>query len=167
MLISLHSCVDSTHTNCPVATREIFNFRHKETADPIIFVTHVLRVSNIYVDVSFHNTIKFFKSITLHIKLKTPSCRAGLQTSISIVDEIKENHMPYSFSIIFPPTTTTRSSGSKWTEITTAMMNTVVDNGKPWCGQGRGRPDVVMEKILCRLRGAANKEAMTKGWRHR
>jgi hypothetical protein len=38
----------------------------------------------LYVDVSFHNTTKFFKNITLHIKLKNPPHRAGLQTSIII-----------------------------------------------------------------------------------
>jgi hypothetical protein len=35
----------------------------------------------IYVDVSFHNIIKIFKNIILHIKLKNSSYRTGLQTS--------------------------------------------------------------------------------------
>jgi hypothetical protein len=26
MLISLHRCLDSTHTNCHVATRDVFNY---------------------------------------------------------------------------------------------------------------------------------------------
>jgi hypothetical protein len=34
-----------------------------------------------YVDVSFYITIKLFKNITLHIKLKTLSYRMGLQTT--------------------------------------------------------------------------------------
>jgi hypothetical protein len=35
----------------------------------------------LYVDFSFHNTTKFFKNITLHIKLENPPHRVGLQTS--------------------------------------------------------------------------------------
>jgi hypothetical protein len=35
----------------------------------------------LYVDVSFYNTTKFFKNITLHIKLKYLLHRTGLQTS--------------------------------------------------------------------------------------
>jgi hypothetical protein len=46
VLISLHSCLDSIHINCPAATRGVFNFLYKETVDPIIFVIHVLRLSN-------------------------------------------------------------------------------------------------------------------------
>jgi hypothetical protein len=46
VLISLHSCLDSTHTNCPTATHGAFNFLYKEIIDPIIYVIHVLRLSN-------------------------------------------------------------------------------------------------------------------------
>jgi hypothetical protein len=53
VLISLHNCLDSIHTNCPVATCGIFNFLYKDIADSIIFIIHVLRLSIFYVDVSF------------------------------------------------------------------------------------------------------------------
>jgi hypothetical protein len=81
VLISLHNRLDSTHTNCPATTCGVFNFLYKETMNPIIFVIYVLRLSIIYVNVSFYDTIKFFKNITLHIKLKNLLHRAGLQTS--------------------------------------------------------------------------------------
>jgi hypothetical protein len=35
----------------------------------------------LYIDISFHNTTKFFKNITLHIKLKNLSHRTELQNS--------------------------------------------------------------------------------------
>jgi hypothetical protein len=38
VLISLHSCLDSTYTNCATAMRGVFKFLYKETADPIIFI---------------------------------------------------------------------------------------------------------------------------------
>jgi hypothetical protein len=81
VLISLHNCLDSTHTNCPATMCGVFNFLYKETTNPIIFFIYVLRLSIIYVNVSFYDTIKFFKNITLHIKLKNLLHRAGLQTS--------------------------------------------------------------------------------------
>jgi hypothetical protein len=74
VLISLHNWLDSTHTNCHVATRGVFNFLYKETMDLIIFVIHRI----LYVDISLYNIIKFFKNIKLHIKLKKSSV---LQTS--------------------------------------------------------------------------------------
>jgi hypothetical protein len=46
MLISLHSCLDSTHKNCPGATRGVLNFFYKRIVDPIIFAIYVLRLSN-------------------------------------------------------------------------------------------------------------------------
>jgi hypothetical protein len=46
VLIFLHSCLDSTHTNCLVATHRVFNFLYKETANHIIFIIHVMRLSN-------------------------------------------------------------------------------------------------------------------------
>jgi hypothetical protein len=42
VLISLHNCLDSIHTNCPEATREVFNFLYKKTTKATIFVIHVL-----------------------------------------------------------------------------------------------------------------------------
>jgi hypothetical protein len=84
VLISLHSCLDSTHTNCHAAMRVVFNFLNKEIACPIIFVNQMLRLSNTlcrYFFISFHNTITFLKNITLHIKLKTPPHRVRLRTS--------------------------------------------------------------------------------------
>jgi hypothetical protein len=44
MLISLYIYLDSTHTNCPTTTCEVFNFLYKETAGPNIFVINVLRL---------------------------------------------------------------------------------------------------------------------------
>jgi hypothetical protein len=72
ILISLHSCLDLTH-----------KIVYKETADPIIFIIHVLRLSNTLYRRFFYSTTKFFKNITLHIKLKTPPHHTGLQTSYS------------------------------------------------------------------------------------
>jgi hypothetical protein len=46
VLISLYSCLHSTHINYPTTTRGVFNFLYKEIANPIIFVIHVLRLSN-------------------------------------------------------------------------------------------------------------------------
>jgi hypothetical protein len=70
MLIFLYNCLYSTHRNCPTATHGVFNFLYKVIADSIIFIIHVLRPSNTLCRPFFHNTIKFFKNITLHIKLK-------------------------------------------------------------------------------------------------
>jgi hypothetical protein len=49
--------------------------------DPIIFCLMCWDYRILYVHVSFYNITKFFKNITLHIKLKNPSHHAGLQTS--------------------------------------------------------------------------------------
>jgi hypothetical protein len=46
VLISLHTYLDSTHTNCLTTTHKVFNFLYKDTVDSIIFVIHVLRLSN-------------------------------------------------------------------------------------------------------------------------
>jgi hypothetical protein len=46
VLIFLHSCLDSTHTNYLAGTRGVFNFLYKWAADPIIFIIYVLRLSN-------------------------------------------------------------------------------------------------------------------------
>jgi hypothetical protein len=46
VLISLHSCLDLTHTNCPTTPRGVFNFLYKETVNPIIFIIYVLRILN-------------------------------------------------------------------------------------------------------------------------
>jgi hypothetical protein len=70
VLISLYNCLDSAHTNYPTTTYEIFNFLYKEIIDPIIFFIHVSRLSNTLYRCFFYNIIKFFKNITLHIKLK-------------------------------------------------------------------------------------------------
>jgi hypothetical protein len=73
VLISLHSFLDSTHTNYLTTTRKIFNFLYKEIMDTIIFVIHMLRLSNILCRCFFHSIIKIFKNIIIHIKLKNSS----------------------------------------------------------------------------------------------
>jgi hypothetical protein len=47
VLIFLYSFLYSIHINYPVATCEIFNFLSKEVVDYIIFVIHMLGLSNI------------------------------------------------------------------------------------------------------------------------
>jgi hypothetical protein len=76
VLISLHSCLDSTYTNYPATMCGVFRFLYKEIVYPIIFVIHMLKQLNTYIDV-FYNTIKFFKNIILHIKLKTHRTTRG------------------------------------------------------------------------------------------
>jgi hypothetical protein len=77
VLISLHSCLDSTHINCPVATHGVFNF----LCGPYYFYHSCIFVDYqiLYIDISFHNIIKFFKNIIIHIKSKNPLHHAGLQ----------------------------------------------------------------------------------------
>jgi uncharacterized protein YqhQ len=48
----------------------VFNFRYKETTDPIIFVIHVLILSIILCRYFFLIIPKFLKNIIIHIKLK-------------------------------------------------------------------------------------------------
>jgi hypothetical protein len=79
VLISIHSCLDSTHINYPTATDKLFNFLYTKTAYSIIFVIHMLRLSNTLCRRFFHNTINFFINTILHIKLKIPiTSRTGV-----------------------------------------------------------------------------------------
>jgi hypothetical protein len=48
VLIFLHSCLDSTHTNCSTAMCMVFNFLYKNIVDPIVFIIHMLRLSNTF-----------------------------------------------------------------------------------------------------------------------
>jgi hypothetical protein len=68
VLISLYNCLDLTHINCPATTRGVFNILYKKIVNPIIFVIHVLGLSNTLC--SFYTITQFFKNITLYIKLK-------------------------------------------------------------------------------------------------
>jgi hypothetical protein len=64
VLISLYTCLDSNHINYFTATRAVLNFLYKETADRIIFIIHMLKLSIIYVDVYFHNITKNLKILS-------------------------------------------------------------------------------------------------------
>jgi hypothetical protein len=82
VLISLYSCLDSNHINCP--TGGIFKFLYKKTAYPIIFIIHVLRLLNTLCINVFYNIIKFFKNIILHIKLKNSTWDYKLITYVDV-----------------------------------------------------------------------------------